>query len=102
MNRDKLKQAIDQRKVLWLQHALERMMERNIPRSLVLEALVYGDIIEEYADDRPYPSALFLNIIENEPLHVIAAMDEMSGYCYIITAYRPSPEIFHPDWRTRR
>jgi hypothetical protein len=77
-------------------------MERGISRGVVKQVLLEGELIEEYADDKPFPSALFFGVPEEKPLHVVAALDEGSGTCFIITAYRPDEEHFGPDFRTRR
>lgn len=44
----------------WQRHALERMMERGISRNTVINVLLAGEVIEDYSDDKPFPSALFL------------------------------------------
>lgn len=64
-------------------------MERRISRESVRTALLDGEIIEEYPDDKPYPGALFLGWVRGNPLHVVAAFDYKSNYCFIITAYNP-------------
>ena len=102
MDRDKLRAAIEDSKIEWQRHALERMMERGISRDTVKEVLLSGELIEDYPDDDPYPSALFLGWDKGEPFHVVTALDSESGYCFIITAYRPDLEHFEPDYKTRR
>jgi hypothetical protein len=78
------------------------MMERGISRDSVKRILLDGELIEDYADDKPFPSALFFGMLEEKPLHAVAALDEGSGTCFIITAYHPDEEHFGPDFRTRR
>jgi hypothetical protein len=78
------------------------MMERGISRDNVKRILLDGELIEDYGDDKPFPSALFFGIQGKKPLHVVAALDEGSGTCFIITAYHPDEEHFGPDFRTRR
>lgn len=102
MNRDVLRIAVETGTIEWQRHSLERMMERGISREGVKQALLNGEIVEDYADDRPFPSALFLGRQEGKPLHVVAAFDERSGTCFIVTAYHPDKEHFGPDFRTRR
>jgi len=102
MNRDELKIAVENGNIEWQRHALERMMERRISRKAVKEVLKNGEIIEDYPDDKPYPSALFLGWINGEPLHVVAAFDSLIGWCFIITAYKPDLEHFESDYKTRR
>ena len=45
-------------KILWTQHCLQRMQERNISRADVKNGIVTGEIIEDYPDDYPNPSCL--------------------------------------------
>lgn len=102
MDRDKLKIAIENGNIEWQKHAFERMMERIISREVVKEVLLSGEIIEDYPDDQPYPSALFLGWFEEKPFHVIAAIDSHNIRCFVITAYRPDSEHFKSDYKTRR
>ena len=102
MDRDKIRTAIESGRIEWQRHALERMMERGISQEIVKKVLLAGELIEDYPDDKPYPSALFLRWIEGEPFHVVTAFDSESGYCLIITAYKPDLEHFESDFKTRR
>jgi hypothetical protein len=102
MNRVALKNAVAAGMIEWQRHSLERMMERRISRESVKQVLLNGEIVEDYADDDPFPSALFLGWTDGKPLHVVAAFDERSGTCFIITAYHPDENHFGPDFRTRR
>lgn len=97
-----LRDAVNKNKIEWLRHSLERMFERGISRAFVKHALLMGEQIEDYPDDKPYPSALFLGYIDNKPLHVVAAYDSINEQCFIITAYEPDLEHFESDFKTRR
>lgn len=94
--------AIDAGRVHWRMHVAQRMAERGIGRADVVDVLRSGEIIEDYADDAPFPSALVLGFDGDRPLHVVVALDAERGETYIITVYEPSPNRFEPDWRTRR
>ncbi len=63
---DLLQDAIKEGHIEWQRHALEKMMERGISRKAVKEVLLNGEIIENYPDDKPYPSALFLGWTNNQ------------------------------------
>jgi hypothetical protein len=104
MNRDELREAILDGHIEWQTHALERMMERAISRKIVRKVLLTGEMIEDYPDDKPFPTALFLGWIEEEPFHVVAALDSSSDRCrcFIITVYRPDLNHFEVDYKTRR
>lgn len=48
-----------------------------ITDSEVGEAMESPEILEDYPDDRPYPSCLLLGFTKvNRPLHLVAAFDE--------------------------
>ena len=68
-------------KILWTQHCLQRMQERNISRADVKNGIVTGEIIEDYPDD--YPK-------EGEKITVTGIFDiyEEDGfkYCQLINA----------------
>ncbi|MDZ7720014.1 MAG: DUF4258 domain-containing protein [Balneolaceae bacterium] len=92
-----------QGRIIWKRHALQRMMERNISRSDVKKVLINGKIIEHYSTDHPFPSVLMFDYLKNdEPLHVVAALDKQADRCYIITAYKPDLRHFKEDFKTRR
>ena len=86
----------------WRMHVLERLGEREIEQAEVVETLSSGLLIEDYPDDTPYSSALFLGFPGGHPLHVVAAFDETNDLVYIITAYEPSEDYFETDYRTRK
>lgn len=102
MNLLKLRKAVSAKRVEWNKHSLERMLEQGISRKLVFEILLEGEEIENYPDDKPYPSALIFWKIEKTPLHVVAAFDEINDICYIITAYHPDEKHFEKDFKTRK
>jgi hypothetical protein len=96
-----LKELVNHNKIQWSKHTLQRMMERDITRQEVKQAILCGEIIEEYIDDKPYPSCLIFSFFE-KVLHVVVSIDTDSKICYIITAYRPDLEHFEEDYKTRR
>ena len=102
MDRSKIKTALDLRSIDWERHVLERLLQRSIPREAVIEVLKIGECIEDYPDDRPFPSGLFLGWHGGKPLHVVVALNELALRLFIITAYEPDLKHFEPDFRTRR
>lgn len=102
MNIDLLKKAIESGHIEWQRHALERMMERGISREIVKKILLSGELIEDYPNTKPFPSALFFCVVKKEPLHAVVAFDSEEEFCFVITAYKPSLEHFEPDYKTRR
>lgn len=97
-----IRSAIEGGHIEWQAHALARMLERGISREIVKRVLLDGEVIEAYPEDKPYPSALFLGWFHGKPIHVVAAFDDQSEYCFVITAYKPDLEHFASDYKTRR
>lgn len=95
------KNALNKGAIIWRKHAAEKMIQRNISRQAVLDVLESGECIQIYDYDRPFPSALFLELIGQRPLHVVASFDELTALIYIITAYEPSLTIFESDFKTK-
>jgi len=102
VNLPRLRAARKYDNVEWERHVLEGLVSRDISRSTVLHILRFGECIEDYPDDYPFPSGLFFGWHRDKPLHVVAALEETSPRVYIITAYEPDLEHFQADFRTRR
>jgi hypothetical protein len=97
-----LRRLLSEGRFEWSKHALQRMAKRGISQADVLEVLRSGERIEDYPQDKPYPSALFLGWVAQQPIHVVAALDAEHEWAYVITTYEPGPHHFGPDCRTRR
>lgn len=102
MTKDEVAKAVQNGSIEWQKHALERMLEREISRDMVKQTLLSGEIIEDYSEQKPYPGALFLGLVDGKPLHVVIALDEYNNFCFIITAYKPDLEHFETNFKTRR
>ena len=88
-------------KILWTQHCLQRMQERDISRLDVKNGIATGEIIEDYPDDYPNPSCLIFGYnVNGHILHIVAGCDNIN--IYIITAYYPDTKKFENDLKTRR
>ena len=98
---NKIRQSINQRKIIWRRHALERMLERGLSRNIILDVASNGEVIEDYSTDRPTPTALLLGWDKKHPIHVVLSI-EPDGEVAIITAYEPNLDVFESDYRTRR
>ncbi len=83
-------------------HAVQRMFERCISAAVVREALESGEVIADYADDKPYPSKLVLAYSEGRPIHIVVAENALEGEKIVITAYEPDKDVWEPNFRRRR
>ena len=82
-------------------HGLKRLELRNISIDDVGNCIMNGEIIEEYPEDYPHPSALiFGHTIDGKIIHVVCGISEET--LYLITAYEPTTEKFLDDLKTRR
>jgi len=80
-------------------HARIRMFQRNISTDDIKEAIMGGEIIEEYVEDEPCPSALVLGFLESTPYHVVVA--QCRDHVRIVTVYRPEEDKWI-GYRARR
>lgn len=82
-------------------HAIQRMFQRRVRIQDVQAVLTFGEIIEDYPLDTPYPSRLVLGWSEGRPLHVVAADNAQDQETYVITVYEPDPALWSSDFRRR-
>jgi hypothetical protein len=87
-------------------HARKEMAEEPLGRITVVEllhALSVGEILEEYPEDKPYPSALILGrTAVSRPLHVVCAPALAEQRLIIITTYEPDPARWEADFKRRK
>jgi hypothetical protein len=102
MIQNNLDLAIKKGFIEWQKHALERMIERSITRDAVKQIISLGEIIEDYHDDKPFPSALIMGWHDKRPIHAVVAYDDATEWLFVITAYEPDSEHFESDFKTRR
>ena len=74
--------------------------DRMITMAEVTAVVMLGEIIEDYLDDARGHSCLILGFgQERRAIHVACAPKD--EYLAIITAYRPDPDQWTPDFRGR-
>jgi len=83
------------------EHSFKRIFERGIKPEDVLNSVRNGEVIREYPDDKPYPSFLLLNFIDEQPLHVVVALNKTMSLCFVITVYVPDPEMWSKDFKNK-
>lgn len=98
-----LKELAKKDKLAFKKHALLRMYQRNIRADDVKVALLGGEVIESYLEDKPLPSFLVLGrTSKGRPLHTVVALDSEEQILWIITVYEPSMEEWEEGFRRRR
>ena len=80
-------------------HAVKRMIKRAISRQEVEEAVLQGEIIEEYPEDKYSPSCLVYGKTgKGRDLHIQVSLPPV---VVVITAYDPDPKEWI-DFKVRR
>jgi len=102
MNPSQWVSAIQEERIEWSVHSFRKMLQRGISREAVKRIVCAGEIIENYPDDKPFPSALFFGMWQNQPLHAVVAYDVSARKIFVVTVYRPDEEHFESDFRVRR
>ena len=102
MNIDDIIKAIHHNRIRITDHADEEAQADRLSFDEIFFSVLQGDIIEEYADDKPYPSCLIYgDSFEGEPIHSVWAYNEKTQWAVLVTVYRPDPARWI-HWRTRR
>jgi hypothetical protein len=99
---DRIKDCIRSGRFKFSNHCYEEAAEEDILLSEVLEAVLGGDVVEDYAKDKRGHSCLVLGYSEKGlPIHTHCGMQD--DYCIMITTYVPnlSKHVWMPDLRTR-
>jgi len=89
-------------KILFRVHAVQRMFERSISVKKVSQALQSGETIEDYSIEMPEPSRLILGFQGKHPFHVVTSENPETNEITIITVYVPDPDKWKKDFRSRR
>ncbi|MDW5551637.1 DUF4258 domain-containing protein [Methanosarcina sp.] len=87
VNHEELKRLLTEDAFIISNHARTRMFQRDISTENVIEVIINGQIIEDYPEDEPCPSALFFAYSGGRPCHVVIA--ECEDHARIITVYIP-------------
>ena len=88
---------------LWFKvHAVIQMDERGLSVEDVRTALDNGEDIESRPDEHPYPARLVLGLCRSGAIHVAVRDNIEENEIIVETAYQPDPELWEPDFKTRR
>ena len=82
-------------------HAFERMRQREITLDDLENAIIYGDIVEQNAQAKPFPKYIFLGftVLKGESIHVVCSLTPQSK---IVTVYFPDEDEWAQDRFRRR
>lgn len=85
-------------------HGGRRLLARGITLDEVVAGIESGTVVEEYPQYFAGPAALVLSFdTQRLPVHAVWGIKSgASRPATLITAYRPDPEQWLPDFRTRK
>lgn len=100
MDIDTIKSKIKKEEYELTLHAIKRRIERKISTEDIEHAIITGEIIEEYREDKPYPSCLITGQAKDgRIIHVVCAIAPLVK---IITVYIPEEDEWDRYKRRRR
>ena len=95
-------ESIKEGRIRITDHADEEATNDGISFDEIFESIPTGEIIEQYPDDKPYPSCLiFSKNFRDEPIHSVWAYNQNTQSSVLITVYRPDPKQWI-DGKVRR
>ncbi len=82
-------------------HADEEAQADRLSFEEIFFSVLQGEIIEDYPDDKPYPSCLIHGeSFVGQPIHNVWAYNPETQWAVLITVYRPDP-LRWINWRKR-
>ncbi|MCD6297132.1 MAG: DUF4258 domain-containing protein [Deltaproteobacteria bacterium] len=101
MNIENVINAIRNSYVRITDHADEEAFDDALTYEEIYSSVIQGEIIEDYPNDKPYPSCLIMGKnFSGEPIHSVWAYNSRNEWAVLITVYRPDPERWI-GWKLR-
>jgi len=96
---NEIRQAFTEKRFRYTKHSLEQRINRHISSEEIEQAILNGEIIEDYPSDKYGPSCLvYGKTKEDRSLHIQVAFFPIIS---IVTVYEPNPDEWI-DNRIRR
>ena len=88
--------------ILFLPHAIKQMSrpDRMITTAEIRDAVIFGEVIENYPEDKRGVSGLVSHVKQGRALHVVCA--PKTEYLAIITAYWPATDQWSFNFKIRK
>lgn len=94
----RLRKCFESNSIFYTRHSKFEMEQEKFGRIFeheIYEAIFNGEVIEEYPDDKPYPSVLIYGkTMRESPLHIVCAYNKEDDIGIIITVYHPDPDLW--------
>src|SRR4030042_1498509 len=93
---DEIKEKVSKNEYYYTLHSEIERKADDLTFYQIEEAILAGDILEQYPDDGRGKSCLLVGFSENIPIHIVYG--KRSEKIVIITAYVPKPPKFVDPW----
>lgn len=94
--------SIKEKRIRITEHADEECQADHLTFDEAYFSVFNGEIIENYPDDKPYPSCLIYgHTFSGDPVHSVWAFNDQNQWAVLITVYRPDPKRWI-NFRKRR
>ncbi len=97
-----IRRCIKRRKVFWTYHVNMRLKMRSISREMILSSVNDLEIIEQYLEDKYFPSYLMISNYNKIDYHLLIAVDVTGDNVRVVTTYLPNPQKWEPGFKIRR
>ena len=98
-----IRKIAEKDRIAFKKHSAIRMRERDIYADEVKYIMLNGEIIEEYPEDKPFPSCLIFGFTKKQkPIHIVISIDSDDQIIWVITVYSPSKEEWEDGFRRRK
>ena len=90
---EKVKSAIIKGRINMTDHADEELANDEILDDDLFHSVLYGEVLEDYMDDKPFPSCLVCgNDRKGRYIHSVWAYSDEHEIAIAITGYIPDPD----------
>jgi hypothetical protein len=97
-----IRNAIRSERIRITDHADEEAQQDRLSYKEIFSSVVAGEIIEDYPEDKPYPSCLVYRCtFKDESVHSVWAYNKETKWAVLVTVYRPDPTRWI-NWQRRR
>ena len=93
---------MDEIRIFFRVHAVQRMFEREISAKKVRQALEAEDMVEDYSAEMPEPSRLIMGFQGKRPFHVVTSENPEENEITVVTVYLPDANKWKKDFRSRK
>ncbi|MFI5202186.1 MAG: DUF4258 domain-containing protein [Candidatus Kapaibacterium sp.] len=95
---EKIRMCFERQAVIFSKHAAMEMLHESFGEIFtqdVYDAVLSGECLREYREDKPLSSCLVFGRTGNQrPVHAVCGYDEERNRAVVITVYEPNPALW--------